>query len=137
MHMRWLLIGIMALFITGCSTPEPPSEIDQSQFTDMRLNKPAQPQKPKPQPRVPARVVEQPEDLLGAPFKDLGIVAGQSCRKREQDPPASIPMAKKRMAAKATAKSANAVLLHQCQIISDSSCYESAVCEGTALLITQ
>lgn len=94
MHMRLLLIGIMALFMTGCSMQKS-SDVDQSKFTDMRLNKPGQPPKPRSQTLPSVRIVEKTEDLLGAPFKDLGIVAGESCRQTLQDPPASLPIAKK------------------------------------------
>lgn len=136
MHMRLLLLGIIALFMTGCSMQKS-SDVDQSKFTDMRLNKPGQPQKPRQQTLPSVRVVEKTEDLLGAPFKDLGIVSGESCRQTLQDPPASMPIAKKRMATKAAYKNANAVLLHECQIVTGLGCYQSAICEGTALLITQ
>ena len=41
------------------------------------------------------------------------------------------------MATKAAYKNANAVLLHECQIVTGLGCYQSAICEGTALLITK
>ncbi len=116
------------------------SDVDQSKFTDMRLNKPGQPQKPKQQTLSPVRIVEKTEDLLGAPFKDLGVVAGESCRQTLQDPPSQAYLLRKKNGYQSGfIKNANAVLLHECQIQSQAGmgCYQSAICEGSALLITQ
>ncbi|MDE9591150.1 Rcs stress response system protein RcsF, partial [Xenorhabdus bovienii] len=52
-----------------------------------------------------------------------------------QDRPASIATARQNMLAKAASLNANAVLLHQCALLSGQGCYQMAICEGSALSI--
>ncbi|WP_254361289.1 Rcs stress response system protein RcsF [Photorhabdus heterorhabditis] len=108
---------------------------DSSQLSDMRLKR-----LPTGETRnlsSSVKLYTKSEKLLGTPFKDLGIVTGQSCRSSLQDPPANITIARNKMITKATYLNANAVLLHQCEMLSGQGCYQIAICEGSALLITQ
>ncbi|CPR17473.1 Protein RcsF [Brenneria goodwinii] len=67
----------------------------------------------------------------------MGEVSGSSCQVSVQDAPPNIATARKRMQTRATAIKANAVLLHECQIISGvAGCYRQAVCQGSALQVS-
>ncbi|WP_233466784.1 Rcs stress response system protein RcsF [Xenorhabdus nematophila] len=117
--------------MVGCSSL--PNQADKANMPDSKL-------KHQPVKKVRAssyvRLYTKPDELLGSSFKDLGIVAGESCRNTLQDPPASIATARQKMLAKAASLNANAVLLHQCAILSGQGCYQTAICEGSALLTT-
>ncbi|CAQ82758.1 Rcs stress response system protein RcsF [Photorhabdus asymbiotica] len=132
--MRWLLVPLLVLFIAGCSMQQT-TFTDSSQLSDMRLKK--LPTEEKGNLSSSVKLYTKSEELLGTPFKDLGIVSGQSCRNSLQDPPANITIARNQMIMKATYLNANAVLLHQCEMLSGQGCYQIAICEGSALLITQ
>ncbi|NHB92475.1 Rcs stress response system protein RcsF [Photorhabdus cinerea] len=132
--MRRLLVPLLVLFIAGCSMQQT-TLTDSSQLSDMRLKK--LPTGEKTNHSLSVKLYTKSEELLGTPFKDLGIVTGQSCRSSLQDPPANITIARNQMIMKATHLNANAILLHQCEMLSGQGCYQIAICEGSALLITQ
>ncbi|MDX7991902.1 Rcs stress response system protein RcsF [Xenorhabdus sp. Reich] len=123
--MRVLPICFMALFMVGCT-----SLSNKANMPDAELKHPSA--------KVSSyvRLYTKTDELLDSPFKDLGIVAGESCRSTLQDPPASIATARQKMLVRAAALNANAVLLHQCAILSGQGCYQTAICEGSALLTT-
>ena len=86
----------------------------------------------------PVKVYENAEDLVGKPFRDLGEVTGSVCQATAQDAAPNLATARKRMQIKASTMKANAVLLHQCEIVTDTpSCYQQAVCKGSALNVSQ
>ncbi|SFN46090.1 RcsF protein [Xenorhabdus japonica] len=111
--MRMLAICFMALFIAGCTSL--PTQSDKLDMPDSKL-KHQSVKKNKAASYV--RLYTKPDELSGLPFKELGIVAGESCRSTLQDSPASIATARQKMLAKASYLNANAVLLHQCAILS-------------------
>ncbi|MBI6548965.1 Rcs stress response system protein RcsF [Xenorhabdus lircayensis] len=129
--MRVLPICFMTLFMVGCTSL--PTQVDKTNMPDSKL-KHRSAKKNKESSYV--RLYTKTDELLGLPFKDLGIVAGESCRSTLQDPPANIATARQNMLAKAAYLNANAVLLHQCAILSGQGCYQIAICEGSALLTT-
>ncbi|MFP1723169.1 Rcs stress response system protein RcsF [Lonsdalea quercina] len=134
--MRALPIVMLSLSLTGCSLlhksttpttsqPETPSAVETTPKS-----------KPTP-PATPAVLYKSAEELVGKPFHDMGEVSGSSCQATAQDPQPSIATARKRLQSRATNLKANAVLLHECQIVSDvDSCYRQAICEGTALKVS-
>ncbi|ANM80287.1 hypothetical protein SL267_37620 [Serratia marcescens] len=74
---------------------------------------------------------------MGKPFRDLGEVSGESCQTTVQDSPPNLATARKRMQIRASYMKANAVLLHDCQIVSGvAGCYQQAVCQGSALNVS-
>ncbi|EPF20912.1 outer membrane lipoprotein [Cedecea davisae DSM 4568] len=94
-------------------------------------------EKPKAPRPAPVRIYTNAEDLVGKPFRDLGEVSGDSCQASNQDSPANIPTARKRMQINASKMKANAVLLHSCDITSGApGCYRQAVCVGSALQVS-
>ncbi|OTA19725.1 membrane protein [Xenorhabdus beddingii] len=129
--MRVLPICFMALFMAGCTSLS--TQFDKFSTSDAKLK-----QQSVKKNKAPSyvRLYTKTDELLGLPFKDLGIVAGESCRSTLQDPPANIATARQNMLAKAGSLNANAVLLHQCAILSGQGCYQIAICEGSALLTT-
>ncbi|WP_340608951.1 Rcs stress response system protein RcsF [Xenorhabdus bharatensis] len=129
--MRMLPVCFMALFIVGCTSL--PTQINK---TDRQGSEAEQYPALRNKEATYVRLYKKPDELLGSPFKDLGIVAGESCRNTFQDPPASIATARQKMLAKASSLNANAVLLHQCAIMSGQGCYQIAICEGTAIRTT-
>ncbi|MBD2797316.1 Rcs stress response system protein RcsF [Xenorhabdus sp. 18] len=128
--MRVLPVCFMALFIAGCTSL--PTQFDKSDRPDSTLKH----QSAKENMPSYVRLYTKPDELAGLPFKELGIVAGESCRSTLQDSPASIATARQNMLAKAAYLNANAVLLHQCAILPGQGCYQIAICEGSALLTT-
>ncbi|MDC9594943.1 Rcs stress response system protein RcsF [Xenorhabdus sp. IM139775] len=129
--MRMLSVCFMALFIAGCSSL--PTQFNKSDMPDSKLKHQSD---EKNRALSYVRLYTKPDELAGLPFKDLGIVAGESCRSTLQDSPASIATARQNMLAKAAYLNANAVLLHQCAILPGQGCYQIAICEGSALLTT-
>jgi len=97
----------------------------------------------KPVPKVTepdtanVKLMNSPEELLGMPFKDLGVVSGESCRESVQSPPANLNTAKNSMLTQAAYIAADAVLLHQCQTMTSPGCYQATICEGSALQIVE
>lgn len=132
--MRVLPLCVLALTLTGCSL----------------LQKPYQPVKPLPQstsskPAVtkpntsaaPVKVYTDAAELVSKPFRDLGEVYGNDCQSSNQDSPPNIATARKRMQIRASGMNANAVLLHKCEIVTGAQgCYRQAICQGSALKIS-
>ncbi len=132
--MRALPLGLLALALSGCSMLS-----TQSSTTDAQVKKPTTTEKkPAPAPRpAPVKLYNNAEELVGQPFRDLGQVSGISCQVSLQDSPPNLATARKRMQARASTMKANAVLLHQCQIVSGvAGCYRQAVCQGSALSVS-
>ncbi|MBJ7223624.1 MULTISPECIES: Rcs stress response system protein RcsF [unclassified Brenneria] len=135
--MRALPLMLLAISLTGCSllqkspAPEPQQPVNESK--NELVTKP----KPVPRPATPAVLYKSAEELVGKPFRDMGEVSGSSCQVSAQDAPPNLANARKRMQNRASAMKANAVLLHECQIISEvAGCYRQAVCQGTALKVS-
>ncbi|MGG5219180.1 Rcs stress response system protein RcsF [Rahnella variigena] len=133
--MRALPLCLSALLLAGCSLtqhpqPTPPAPVVKEE---------PKPVKPKPAPVRPApvKLYKDAEALVGSPFRDLGEVSGESCQGDQNDAPPSLATARKRMLTRASYMKANAVLLHQCQIISGvPGCFQQAICQGSALNVT-
>ncbi|UNH24716.1 Rcs stress response system protein RcsF [Moellerella wisconsensis] len=131
--MRTLLLALTALSLSGCGINQYIHKNSQPDFTDMKLTKP---QARVAIPKSPTvKLFSSPDELLGKPFKDLGVVSGQTCRETVQSPPTNIKLAQIQMLNKAAYIAADAVLLHQCQTMSAAGCYQAAICEGSALQI--
>lgn len=133
--MRVLIVSLLTFFMVGCSVRETPREPEQPKYADLRLKKPVSKKTKTTSPSSRVRLYTQPEDLLGKPFRDLGVVLGQNCRGAAKSAPASIPAARKQMLRHAGKMKADAVLLHQCEIITSKDCEQLAVCEGTAIKV--
>ncbi|WKX25886.1 Rcs stress response system protein RcsF [Tatumella ptyseos] len=87
---------------------------------------------------TPVQLYTNPADLINKPFRDLGEVSGEDCQANAQSSPPNLNTARKRMQVKASSLKANAVLVHQCEVIStNSGCYREAVCQGSALKVSQ
>ncbi|HGJ5860058.1 MAG TPA: Rcs stress response system protein RcsF [Arsenophonus nasoniae] len=127
-----LLLCCLVLCISGCNLLSPTEYNKQDNSLKKQKNVI---NKISPQKGSVVKVIDKTEALLGKPFKDLGIVSGISCQPNRQDPSVSIPKAKKNMLKKASSLGANIVLLHRCEIISTPDCYQTAICEGSALNI--
>ncbi|MCK8586415.1 colanic acid biosynthesis protein RcsF [Yersinia ruckeri] len=134
--MRALPLCLLALSLTGCSMLQNGSSTNER----MLPNKPqptiknTQASAPRP---APVKLYKTAEELVGKPFRDLGEVSGESCQTSAQDSPPNIATARKRMQIKASYIKANAVLLHECQILSGvPGCYQQAICQGSALNVS-
>ncbi|WNN45206.1 Rcs stress response system protein RcsF [Winslowiella toletana] len=133
--MRVLPLCLLALSLTGCSmlhkSPEPVSG-STTQSTQ------SEPVRAKPAPRpAPVKLYTNAEDLVSKPFRDLGEVSGDDCQSSNQDSPANINTARKRMQIRASGMKANAVLLHKCEIVTGApGCYRQAICQGSALKVS-
>lgn len=133
--MRVLPLCLLALTLTGCSlltrpykpvTPFPTST--QTEST---------PKKPTVRP-VPVKLYTDPADLVSLPFRDLGEVYGDDCQSSAQDSPSNLATARKRMQLRASGMKANAVLVHQCEIVNaDQGCFRKAICQGSALKVSK
>lgn len=133
--MRALPICLLALTLSGCSILSR-SPVEPAKSTATPPPKTEQ-VKPKPPRATPVRIITNPEDLIGKPFRDLGEVTGDSCQASNQDSPPNIPTARKRMQINASKMKANAVLLHSCEVTSGTpGCYRQAICVGSALNVT-
>ncbi|EHD20322.1 MULTISPECIES: Rcs stress response system protein RcsF [Brenneria] len=133
--MRALPLMLLAMSLTGCSllqkSPAPaPQPVSEPKVEPVA--------KPKPVPRPALAVLyKSAEELVGKPFRDLGEVSGSSCQVSAQDAPPNIANARRRMQSRAAEIKANAVLLHECQVISGvAGCYRQTVCQGTALRVS-
>ncbi len=132
--MRLFPLCVFALMLTGCSVRhETPAQ--HQPLSPVRHNEPS---RNKPVHRAtPVQIFTSPTDLISKPFRDLGEVSGDDCQSGTQDSPANINTARKRMQIKASELKANAVLLHQCTVITtNSGCYRQAVCQGSALQVS-
>ncbi len=136
--MRVLPGCIMVLSLTGCSWIHSPASSTANQhiaITPLSSTDSAKKTVPRP---LPAKLYKSAEELVGKPFRDLGEVYGSTCQVNLQDPPPSISAARKEMQMRAARMKGNAVLLHQCETVrAVAGCYQQAVCQGTALKVTQ
>ena len=133
--MRALPICLLALMLSGCSMlSRSPVEPAQSTATPPVKSEPSKPRATRP---APVRIYTDASELVGKPFRDLGEVSGESCQTTVQDSPPNLATARKRMQIRASYMKANAVLLHDCQIVSGvAGCYQQAVCQGSALNVS-
>jgi len=136
--MRALPGCILVLSLTGCSWIHSPASTTANQTTAITpLNNDLTAHKPVARP-LPAKLYKSAEELVGKPFRDLGEVYGSTCQVSLQDPPPSLAAARKEMQLRAAHMKGNAVLLHQCEMVNAvAGCYRQAVCQGTALKVTQ
>ena len=118
--MRALPICLLALMLSGCSMlSRSPVEPAQSTATPPVKSEPSKPRATRP---APVRIYTDASELVGKPFRDLGEVSGESC---------------KRLQINAARMKANAVLLHRCEVTSGTpGCYRQAVCLGSALNVS-
>lgn len=132
--MRALPLCLLALLLAGCSTAPKTTPSSTNSATPVA----PKPAKAKPATRpAPVKLYKDAEELVGRPFRDLGEVSGESCQTTAQDAPPNIATARKRMQIRASYMKANAVLLHQCQIMAGvPGCYQQAVCQGSALNVS-
>ncbi|AHG19183.1 membrane protein [Chania multitudinisentens RB-25] len=132
--MRVLPLCLLALLLAGCSTQHKAPSTTNSTSTPVATA----PAKSVPAARpAPVRLYKNAEELLGKPFRDLGEVSGSSCQMSIQAPPPNLATARKRMQNRASSMKANAVLLHDCQIIRGvAGCYQQAICQGSALNVS-
>ncbi|HEI8868351.1 MULTISPECIES: Rcs stress response system protein RcsF [Serratia] len=132
--MRALPLCLLALTLGGCSMlrTEPTSTNSTSKPTATTPSKTTPAARP-----APVKLYKSAEELVGKPFRDLGEVSGESCQTTVQDSPPNMATARKRMQIRASYMKANAVLLHDCQIVSGvAGCYQQAVCQGSALNVS-
>lgn len=132
--MRALPLCLLALTLGGCSMlhtdPTPTNSTSKPTTTPPAKTTPAA----RP---APVKLYKNAEELVGKPFRDLGEVSGESCQTSVQDSPPNLATARKRMQIRASYMKANAVLLHDCQIVSGAAgCYRQAVCQGSALNVS-
>lgn len=133
--MRAIPLVFLALSLTGCSLLQPKSA-PEPQPVNQPVEEPQA--KPKPAPRQATAVLyNSAEELVGKPFRDMGEVSGSVCQASAQDTPVTVANARRRLQNRATTLKANAVLVHNCQIVSGvAGCYRQAICEGTALKVS-
>ncbi|MBG6245715.1 Rcs stress response system protein RcsF [Candidatus Symbiopectobacterium sp. 'North America'] len=133
--MRAIPLVFLALSLTGCSLLQPKTAPAPQPVIEPAVEAPA---KAKPAPRPATAVLyNNAEELVGKPFRDMGEVSGSVCQASVQDTPATVANARRRLQTRATAMRANAVLVHNCQVVSGvAGCYRQAICEGTALKIS-
>ena len=131
--MRVLPLCLLTLLLTGCSLLQKPSQsVSQEQ-------KPAQTEaEHKPVVHsAPVKLYTDATELVSKPFRDLGEVYGDDCQSSTQDSPPNLATARKRMQIRASGMKANAVLLHKCEVVSAAQgCYRQAVCQGSALQVS-
>lgn len=138
--MRALPVLILVLSLTGCSW----FHTSETRHTATPVNS-GNPFKDSPSPThkaasraASAKLYKNAEQLVGKPFRDLGEVSGSTCQVSLQDPPPSLAAARKDMQQRAGAMKGNAVLLHRCEMVrAVAGCYQQAVCQGTALSVSQ
>ncbi len=131
--MRALPLCLLALLLAGCSATHRTQPVFSQQSYEE--SKP----RPKPAPVRPAaiKLYKDASALVGTPFRDLGEVSGESCQVYARDAQPSMSNARNRMLNHAANMKANAVLLHQCQILTNvAGCHHQAVCQGSALNVS-
>lgn len=132
--MRALPLCLLALSLTGCSLlhkPYKPITPPAARPTPVESHT-----RPAAHP-APVKLYTDMNALLSNPFRDLGEVSGEDCQTGRQDSPPNINTARKRMQIRASSMKANAVLLHKCEVVSESQgCYRQAICQGTALKVS-
>lgn len=111
--MHKLGILLMAALLTGCvSDPDYPADAS-------------------------VKLYKSRDELAGMNYIATGKTSGVSCQLLQQDRPPSIPEARTDLQRNA-AKIGNAVILDSCQSLGGfSGCYQAAVCQGTAIRITE
>ncbi|EMI5491386.1 Rcs stress response system protein RcsF [Providencia stuartii] len=134
--MRLLLLTLATFILAGCGMNQYIHQGQNKGFTSMKLSKPV-PKKVAEPNTANVKLMNSPEELLGMPFKDLGVVSGESCRESIKSPPANLNTAKKSMLTQAAYIAADAVLLHQCQTLASPGCYQATICEGSAIQIVE
>ncbi|CAK9884035.1 MAG: Outer membrane lipoprotein RcsF [Candidatus Erwinia impunctatus] len=131
--MRLLCSLLVSLLLTGCLG----KHVDKPESVTQGDTRPRE-QKEQISYTPSVRLFTNTSELASLPFHDLGQVHGDDCQSSMQDAMPSIPAARKKMLARAAAKKANAVLLHQCEVMHNSQgCYRQAICQGTALKVMQ
>lgn len=130
--MRVLALCLLAIALSGCSRlHSAPSTTNSTTIAPVPVKA-----VPMAAP-APVKLYKSAEEFVGRPFRDLGEVFGESCQTTVQDPPPNLATARKRMQTRASYMQANAVLLHDCQIINSiAGCYQQAVCQGSALNVS-
>ncbi|MDU6411490.1 MAG: Rcs stress response system protein RcsF [Yersiniaceae bacterium] len=132
--MRALPLCLLALLLAGCTTTptHPPASANKPIFSSPK------PARPKPVVHTaPVKLYNSAEELVAQPFRDLGPVSGESCQATAQAAAPNIATARKKMQIRASTMKANAVLVHKCEVVSNTAgCYQQAVCQGTALDVT-
>lgn len=131
--MRLFPLCVFAFMLTGCSvhhqTPAPHQPLLPARATEPSHSRPVY---------HPVQIYTSATQLVNKPFKDEGEVSGEDCQATAQSSPANINTARKRMQIKASELKANAVLLHQCTVVTTSEgCYRQAICQGSALQVSQ
>jgi len=125
---------MMIIGLAGCTTPYKPVE----PFPDKGLSQNQEKVRKPVHRATPVQLYTDATDLINKPFRDLGEVSGEDCQVNAQSSPPNLNTARKRMQIKASSLKANAILVHQCEVIStNSGCYREAVCQGSALKVTQ
>ena len=133
--MRALPICFLAIMLSGCSVLSR-SPVEPAESTAISSQNHAEKTKPE-HTLSPVTLYTNAEGLLGKTFRDLGEVSGDACQTSNQDSPASIPAARKRLQINAAKMKANAALVHKCEIVSGTpGCYRQAVCIGSALQVS-
>lgn len=132
--MRALPLCLLALMLTGCSLIQKPYKPITSGPLISSKTQPIH--KPAPHP-APVKIYTEATDLISKPFRDLGEVDGNDCQISTQDSPPNLNTARKRMQVKASNMKANAILLHKCEVVTNSAgCHRQAICQGSALKVS-
>lgn len=133
--MRVLPLCLLALSLTGCSLLQKPYQ----PVTPAAQPTQTEPTAPRPvaHPSAPVKLYTNAADLVSKPFRDLGEVYGDDCQSSAQDSPPNLATARKRMQIRASGLKANAVLVHNCEIVNASQgCFRQAICQGSALKVS-
>ncbi|MTD27264.1 Rcs stress response system protein RcsF [Erwinia sorbitola] len=131
--MRKLVFILVSLALTGCANT-----------ADKSVQKAAPAKKEAPNS---ALVVKSPssvqllsntDELGGKSFLALGVVSGSACQAKATDFPTDMNVVRRQMQANAMPLNADAVLLNNCEIITNTqSCYRQTLCKGSALRVAQ
>lgn len=134
MRLHLLPLCLIAIALTGCVTQYKPVEPFPTEKQARHT--------PAPKKTVrhssPVKLYTDATELVRKPFRDLGEVSSEDCQRTAQDSPVNMNTARKRLQIKAASLKANAILLHQCEVITThQGCYRQAICQGSALEISQ
>ncbi|KAB8312903.1 Rcs stress response system protein RcsF [Erwinia endophytica] len=133
--MRVFPLCLLALSLTGCSLLQKPYKPVEP-FNKQHTQTESESARSTPRP-APVKLYTNASELVSKPFRDLGEVYGEDCQSSLQSSPPNINTARRRMQSRAASMKGNAVLLHQCQIITNSQgCYRQAICQGSALKVS-
>jgi len=136
--MRALPGCIFVLLLSGCSWMHHKPSSTANQTAPVSPFKASSPVHKTATHPLPAKLYKTADELVGKPFRDLGEVYGSTCQVNLQDPPPSLATARRDMQMRAAQMKGNAVLLHRCEMVrAVAGCYQQAVCQGTALKVTQ